>query len=86
MASQLRHRAQVVEFALFRQRMGAHIEPSLAHQMVIEGVPRRRVDPVGQGLARSVLLPGDMVDHPRRGPRAWLRRTGWSPRSPRWPG
>jgi hypothetical protein len=41
-ASQLRYRAQVVEFALFRQRMDAHIEPSRAHQIVIEGVPRLR--------------------------------------------
>jgi len=57
---------EVVELALFLQRMGAHIELSPDRRIVIEGVPRLR------GASRSVCTAA--------------RRTGWSPRSPPWPG
>jgi UDP-N-acetylglucosamine 1-carboxyvinyltransferase len=65
---------EVVELALFLQRMGAHIELSPDRRIVIEGVSpaARRVPLAGRRPARGLLLPGGRADHPGRGPGARL--------------
>ena len=79
---------EVVELALFLQRMGAHIELSPDRRIVIEGVPRLRgasTRLAGDRLEAFSYLVAGLITGARCGCTA-ARRTGWSPRSPPWPG
>ena len=65
---------EVVELALFLQRMGAKIELSPDRRIVIEGVEQAegRVHQARRRPPRGVLLPGRGADHPGRGAGARL--------------
>ena len=56
---------EVLELALFLQRMGARIELSPDRRVVIEGVPSAegRTDPPPGRPQRSLLLPRGRLDH-----------------------
>ena len=71
---------EVLELALFLQRMGARIELRPDRRIVIEGVaePARRPHPPAGRPQRGVQLPGGRAADRRAGPggRA-AARTGW---------
>ena len=79
---------EVVELALFLQRMGAQIELSPDRRIVIKGVPGSRPPPPGWPATASTPSPTwSRASSPaaRCGCTA-VRRTGSSPPSPPWPG